>query len=118
MSFWWWLESRAYFTFIVRELTCLFVGAYAVLTLMQVRALGAGPEAYATFVDLLSTPGCIVFSAVAFLFILYHAVTWLQLVPTTLVVRLGEQRVPDRVIAGTFFAGWVVASMVVAFIVL
>ena len=118
MSFWWWLERRAYFSFIVRELTCLFVGAFAVLTLLQVRAVGAGPEAYAAFTAMLGSPACIAFSVVAFLFVLYHSVTWFPLVPTTIVLRLGEQRVPNSIIAGAHFAGWLVASVVVAFIVL
>ena len=118
MSFWWWLERRAYFKFIVRELTCLFVGAFAILTLLQVRAIGAGPEAYAAFAAMLASPACIAFSVVAFLFVVFHAVTWFQLVPTTIVLRMGEGRVPDSIIAGAHFAGWLVASVVVAFIVL
>ncbi len=118
MSFWWWLERRAYFKFIVRELTCLFVGTFALLTLMQVRAIGDGPETHAAFTAMLSSPACIAFSVVAFLFVLFHAVTWFQLVPTTIVLRLGEQRVPGSVIAGAHFAGWLIVSVVVAYIVL
>ena len=118
MPFWWWLHHGAYFRFIVRELTCVFVGMFAVLTLLLVQALGQGREAYAAFAALLGTSGSIVFSLVAFAAVLYHALTWFKLVPTTMVVRLGGERVPDRVIAGAHYAGWVVASLVVAFIVL
>ena len=118
MSFWWWLERPAYFKFVVRELTCLFVGAFAILTLLQIRAVGEGPEAYAAFAAMLASPVGIAFSVVVFLFVLYHAVTWFSLVPTTIVLRLGEWRVPSRVIAGAHFAGWLVVSAVVAFIVL
>ena len=118
MSFWWWLERRAYFNFILRELTCVFVGAFAVLTLMQIRALGRGPAAYEAFVDRLGTPGYLIFSAVAFVSICYHAVTFLQAVPTTVMVRLAEQRVPDRVIAGAHYVLWVLVSLVITFIVL
>lgn len=118
MPFWWWLERRAYFSFVVRELTCLFVGAFAVLTLLQIRAVGGGAEAYAAFAERLGAPGWIVFSAAALVLVVFHAVTWFQAVPTTVVVRLGEQRVPASVIAGAHYAGWLVVSAVVAFIVL
>lgn len=118
MSFWWWLERRAYFSIIVRELTSLFVGTFVILTLLQARAIGEGPEAYAAFAAMLASPACIVFGAVAFVAVLYHAVTWFRLVPTTIVLRMGEQRVPGSIIAGAHFAGWLVASVVVAFIVL
>ena len=118
MSFWWWLERRAYFKFIVRELTCLFVGAFAVLTLLQIRAIGDGPEAYAAFAAMLASPAYVVLGAVAFALVLYHALTWFALVPTTIVLRMGEQRVPSSLIAGAHYAGWLVVSAVVAFIVL
>ena len=118
MPFAWWLQHGAYFRFIVRELTCVFVGVFAVLTLELVQALGQGPEAYAAFVARLGSSAYIAFSLVAFAAILYHAVTWFALVPTTMRVHLGGERVPDRVIAGAHYAGWAVASLVVAFIVL
>ena len=64
MSFWWWLEKRAYFNFIIRELTCVFVGIFAVLTLFQIRALAIGPDAYAAFIDRLRTPGFILLNTI------------------------------------------------------
>ena len=118
MPFGWWLERRAYFSFVVRELTCLFVGAFAMLTLWQIRALGDGPEEYAAFVAMLSSPACIAFSVLAFLAALYHTVTWFPAVQTTIVLRVGERRVPGYVITGAHLAGWLVVSAVVAYIVL
>ena len=118
MSFWWWLDRPAYFKFVVRELTCLFVGAFAILTLLQIRAIGDGREAYADFVAMLSSPAGIVFSVLAFLAALYHTVTWFPAVQTTIVLRVGEQRVPGGVIPGAHMAGWLVVSVVVAYILL
>ena len=118
MSFWWWLERRAYFKIVVRELTGVFVGAFAIVTLLQVSAVGDGPEAYAAFAAMLGSPAYVVFSVVAFMAALFHAVTWFPLVPTTIVLRLGERRVPNSIIAGAHFAGWLVVSAVVAYIVL
>ena len=118
MSFWWWLERRAYFKIVVREMTCLFVGAFAVLTLLQVRAVGDGPEAYAAFAAMLGSPVFIAFSVVAFLAVLFHSLTWFPLVPTTIVLRVGERHVPGSVIAGAHFAGWLAVSAVVAYILL
>lgn len=118
LPFGWWLQRGAYFRFIARELTCIFVGLFAVLTLELVQALGQGPEAYAAFTARLDNAAYIAFSLVAFAAVLYHAVTWFAAVPTTVRVRLGDERVPDRVIAGAHYAAWVVASLVVAFIVL
>ena len=118
MSLWWWLHSRGYFTFMVRELTCVFVGWFAVLSIWQVRALGQGPSAYETFIERLRTPGFALLNAVALLFVVYHAITWFNLVPTTAVIRVGEQRVPDWIISGVSYLAWVVLSVVVAWVLL
>ena len=118
MPFGWWLQRGAYFRVVARELTCIFVGLFAVLTLELVQALGQGPAAYAAFTARLDSAAYVAFSVVAFAAVLYHAVTWFALVPKTMRVRLGEERVPDRVVAGAHYAAWVVASLVVAFIVL
>lgn len=118
MSLWWWLHNRSYFKFIIRELTCVFVGLFAVLSIWQVRALGQGPEAYGAFIDRLRTPGFALLNGVALVFVLYHAITWFNLVPTTAVIRLGEERVPDWIISGVNYLAWVVLSAVVAWVLL
>ncbi|MBF85302.1 MAG: fumarate reductase subunit C [Acidobacteria bacterium] len=118
MPLWWWLRHRAYFNFIVRELTCVFVGVFAVLTLLQIRALADGPDAYAEFVSRLRTPGFILFNTVGLAALLLHGVTWFKAVPTTMVVRFGETRVPDQVIAGLHYVGWMAVSAVIAWILL
>ena len=114
MPFWWWLQKRVYFNFILRELTCVFVGVFAVLTLLQIQALANGPDAYAEFINRLRTPGLILFNSVGLAALLLHAVTWFKAVPTTMTVRFGETRVPDHVIASVSYVGWMVVSAVVA----
>jgi fumarate reductase subunit C len=118
MPFLWWLQTPSYLLFMVRELTCVFVGAFAVLTLLLIRALASGPDAYAALVGRLGTPGFLLFSAVGFSALVLHAVTWFMAVPTTMIIRVGERRVPNQVIVGAHYVGWVVVSGVVAWILL
>ena len=118
MSFWWWLEKPAYFSFIIRELTCVFVGIFAVLTLLQIRALAVGPDAYTAFIERLRAPGFILLNTIGLGALLFHAVTWFKAVPTTMIVRLGETRVPGQVIVGLHYVGWITVSAVVAWILL
>ena len=114
----WWLQNGAYFRFVVRELTCVFVGLFAVLSLWQVRALGQGAEEYARFVERLGAPAFVALSGVTLAAVLYHAVTFLNLTPTIVVIRIGQQRVPGWAIAGAHYAAAVVLSGVVAWILL
>jgi len=116
MSVWWWLQKRTYTKFVLRELTSVFVAFFALMTLWQVRALGEGPEAYARFLARLQTPPFLALHGVAFLFVLFHAVTWFNLAPKAMVVRLRGKRVPDFIIAGLNYFAWLVASGVVAWL--
>ena len=112
----WWLQNGAYFRFVVRELTSVFVGFFAVLTILQVRALGHGAEGYAQFVERLGTPALVVLNSVALVAVLYHVITFFNITPTIFVIRIGEKRVPGWAIAGTHYVGCAVLSGVVAWI--
>jgi fumarate reductase subunit C len=118
VSVWWWLESRSYAGFVVRELTSVFVAFFALVLLWQVRAVGHGPEAYSRFLARMQTPLFLALNGVALLFVLFHSVTWFNLAPTAMVVRLRGKRVPDLVIAGANYVAWLVLSAAVAAILL
>jgi fumarate reductase subunit C len=114
----WWLRRRTYLFFVLRELSCLAV-AWAVLYLMLLlRAVSDGGDAYAQFVTWARMPWIVVLNVVAFAFLMLHAITWFNLTPAATVVRLRGRRVPPEVVAGSAYAGWVVVSALIAWIVL
>ena len=118
VSVWWWLQNRSYTTFVLREITSVFVAFFAVVYLWQIRAVAQGPDAYAKFLARLGTPFFLVLDVVAFLFILFHAVTWFNLTPKAMVLRIGGKRVADGVVLALNYAAWVVISAAVAFVLL
>jgi fumarate reductase subunit C len=118
VSVWWWLQNRTYTGFVLRELTSVFVAFFALVYLWQLRALALGPEAYAQFLARLKTPLFLVLDGVAFLFVLFHSITWFNLAPKAVVVRLKGKRVPNGVVVGLNYAAWLILSAAVAFIVL
>ena len=118
VSVWWWLKKRSYTMFVLRELTSVFVAFFALVLLWELRALVQGPEAYAQFLARLRTPLFLALDVVAFLFVLFHAITWLNLTPKAMVVRLRGKRVPDAMILGANYAAWLVLSAAVAFVLL
>jgi fumarate reductase subunit C len=114
----WWLTNRAYFLFMVRELTSVFIAAYLVLFLLMLRKLAVGREAYEAYLRLLATPGMLAFQLLALAAALFHAITWFNLTPMGMAVRLGGKRVPSVIVAGFSYATWFGVSIVVASIVL
>jgi fumarate reductase subunit C len=118
VSVWWWLRKWSYAGFVLRELTSVFVAFFALVYLWRLWALAHGPEAYARFLARLATPLFLTLDTVAFLFVLFHTITWLNLTPKAMVVRWRGVRVPDAVIIGVNYAAWLVLSGVVAFVLL
>jgi succinate dehydrogenase subunit C len=118
VSTYWWTRQWSHLKFILRELTSVFVAYFVVLTLMLLRALSEGPRSYEAFQDWLSRPLVILFNLVSLGFILYHTITWFNLAPRALPVRVGGKRLPDWMIAMPNYVAWVVASVVVAWFIL
>jgi fumarate reductase subunit C len=118
VSVWWWLKKGSYTRFVLRELTSVFVAFFAVVALWQLRALAGGPEAYGEFLAWLRTPPFLVLNTIAFLFVVFHAITWLNLTPKAMVVRVRGKRVPDWAILGMNYAAWLVLSGAVALVLL
>ena len=118
VSTYWWLWHWRYLKFVLREISSVFVALFVVMTLLQVRALAQGPEAYARFQEWLRSPLVLTTNAISFFFVVFHAITWFNLAPTAIVVRLGGKRIPDLAIAAANYAAWVVASAVIGWFIL
>jgi succinate dehydrogenase subunit C len=118
VSTYWWLWRWAYVKFILRELSSVAVAYFVVLILLQLRALSHGPETYAAFQAWLKAPHIIALNSVSLLFMLFHTITWFNLAPRAMVVRMRGKRVPDLLIAGSNYVAWLVVSVAVAWLIL
>ena len=105
----WWMMKKTYVLFIVRELTCVFVGGYALFLLVLV-ARRDEPQA---FVAWLNSPFLIVLQIIALPMVLYHSITWFNLTPKVMVVWRGEERVSPLLIAGANYVAWAIISIVI-----
>ncbi len=118
VSVWWWLQKPSYAWFVCRELTSLAVAWCAGVLVWQLAALARGPETYARAAAVLAAPSMLAVNALACAALLFHAITWFNLAPKAMVVRVGGRRVPDRVVAGANYAAWAALSGLVAWLVL
>ena len=117
VSTYWWLARWPYVKFILRELSSIFVAFFVVITLLQVRALGSGPQAYQAFQDRLGTPLALVLNIISLLFVLLHTITWFNLTPKAMALRVRGKRLPDVLIAAPNYVAWLVVSAVIAWII-
>jgi fumarate reductase subunit C len=118
MSIFWWIKKKPYILFITRELTSLFVAAYAVILLVQLNTLKQGPEAWEALLASFSTPFFITLHIVILLFVLFHSITWFKLAPTAMVIKIGKKKVPGTFIVAGNFTMWILLSAGIAWILL
>jgi fumarate reductase subunit C len=118
VSTYWWLSRWAYLKFILREGSSVFVAWVVIVTLLQIRALTRGPVDYAEFQNWLRNPFVVAMNVVSLFFVIFHAVTWFNLAPKAMAIRLRGKRLPNLAIAGPNYVAWVVISAAVAWILL
>ena len=118
VSTWWWMGQWPYLKFILRELTSLAVAWFVVLTMMQIWALRGGSEAYDTFQQWLRTWWVLLLNAVSLAFVVFHTITWFNLAPRAMTVRLGGKRLPDAAISAPNYAVWIAVSAFLAWLLL
>jgi fumarate reductase subunit C len=118
MSVFWWVGRRSYLLFVLRELSSVFVAWSVVFLLLLVRAVGQGGAAYQRFLDLSSNPWMLVLNVVTLAFLVLHAITWFNLAPQAMVVRLRGERVPRSRIIGAHYAAWALLSALAAWLIL
>jgi fumarate reductase subunit C len=118
VSTWWWLGEWHYLKFILRELSSLSVAWFVGLTLFQLRAFLYGPESYARFTGRLQSPVMIALNLIAFCFVLFHAITWFNLAPRAMPVRMGGKRVPEFLVAAPNYVLWIGVSAFVGWLLM
>jgi fumarate reductase subunit C len=111
----WWLRNLKYFLFMMRELSSAFVAAFLLLFLYQIFLLSKGEAVHGAFQESLRSAGFIVFYAVAFIFALYHSITWFAVVGRIQIVRLGKLTIPPVLVTAGAFIGWFVVSAAIAY---
>ena len=117
ISTYWWLERRSYLVFILRELSSVFVAWFVLYFLLLVRVIGLGDTAYQRFLEWSAHPLLLTVNAMSLVFIVFHAITWFNLTPAALAVRVRGKRVPPFFITAPNFVLWVIVSLLLAWLV-
>ena len=112
----WWLKRKTYFLFMVRELTCVAVGGYAMLLLVLV-GCAHDKDSFQSFLTWMKESRVsMALHLIALPMVLYHSVTWLNLTPKAIVVWRGEEQLSPFLIVGLNYVAWAIVSILIAWI--
>ena len=117
VSTWWWTKKRTYTVFVLRELSSIFIAWFVVFLVLFVWNVVRSEAAYRSFLDWAAQPWVIALNVIALAFVLLHTVTWFNLTPQAMEVRIEGRRVPAfHIIAGQY-TGLVVVSLFILWLV-
>lgn len=111
----WWLKHPRYMRYMSREVTCIFIGAFALLMLCALERLSQGRAAYESFIAALQGPAGVVGLLLVLVFAVHNATSWFNVTPKALPVQIGEEFLAGKYIVGAHYAVWIMASLVVLF---
>ncbi|MDE2308923.1 MAG: hypothetical protein KGJ97_11620 [Xanthomonadaceae bacterium] len=109
----WYFGHPRYLRYMSREVTCIFIGAFALLLLRAVERLSAGQAAYASFLAAIAGPWSALGLSLVVIFALHNAVSWFNVTPKALPVQIGEGFLPGGFIVAAHYAAWILVSLAV-----
>jgi len=111
----WYFKHPRYLRYMSREVTCVFIGAFALLLLCAVERLSEGQAAYESFLAALQGPWSVAGLVVVLVFAIHNATSWFNVTPKALPVQIGEEFLPGKFIVIAHNAVWVVTTLVILY---
>ncbi len=115
MSTYWWVKRWHHLAFILREVSSVFVIWFVIFLLMLVNSLSS-PESYRAFLTWAAHPVVVAVNLVALAFVLFHAITFFNLTPKAMVVKIGAKRAPAGLVIGGHYVAWIAVSAALVFL--
>ena len=111
----WYFKHPRYLRYMSREVTCVFIGAFALLLLCTVERLSEGRAAYESFIAAITGPWSAFGLLVVLAFALHNTTSWFNVTPKAMPVQIGEDFLPGKYIVGAHYAAWLVASLLILY---
>lgn len=112
----WYFKQPRYLRYMSREVTCIFIGAFALLLLCALGRLSEGQASYESFLAALQGPWSIFGLLVVLLFAVHNATSWFNVTPKAMPVQIGEDFLPGKYIVAAHYAVWIVVSLAALFL--
>ena len=111
----WFLKHPRYMRYMSREVTCIPIGAFALLLVCAVERLATGKAEFESFMAAIQGPWAFLGLLIVLLFATYNSTNWFNVTPKAMPVQMGEEFLAGKYIVGAHYAVWAVASLVILF---
>lgn len=108
----WWKRNPFFVRYMAREVTAIFVAAYALVLQAGLVRLSQGHDAFEQWLDGMRSPLSIAFHVLLLAIFVYHTWSWFTIMPKTMApVVVGGKRLSNAAITGLGLAASVVLSI-------
>ena len=111
----WYFRQPRYLRYMSREVTCIFIGAFALLLLCAVWRLSQGQAAWESFLAALEGPWSALGLVVILVFAVHNTTSWFNVTPKAMPVQIGEQFLPGKFIVAAHYVAWILVSLLVLY---
>lgn len=111
----WYFRQPRYLRYMSREVTCIFIGAFALLLLCAVQRLSQGQAAWESFLAALEGPWSALGLVVILVFAVHNTTSWFNVTPKAMPVQIGEEFLPGRFIVAAHYVAWILVSLLVLY---
>jgi fumarate reductase subunit C len=112
----WYLKQPRYLRYMSREVTCIFIGAFALLLLCALERLSKGQAAYESFLAALTGPWSALGLLLVLAFAVHNTTSWFNVTPKAMPLQIGEEFLAGKYIVGAHYAAWALVSLLVLFL--
>jgi fumarate reductase subunit C len=112
----WYFRHPRYLRYMSREVTCIFIGAFALLLLCALGRLSEGQAAYDSFLAALQGPAGVAGLAIVLIFAVHNTTSWFNVTPKAMPVQIGEEFLSGKYIVAAHYAVWIVVSLAALFL--
>jgi fumarate reductase subunit C len=107
----WFLTHSRYKSYILHEVSAIFVAIYSLILILGLFRLGEGAEAWNGWIGFVASPVGVVLHVLILAFAVIHTIAWFKAVPQAMRIQRGEEFVPDAVLVGGHYAVFAAVSL-------
>lgn len=107
----WWLKSKFYTLYMIREGSSLFITLYSLILAWGILRLSQGEDAFNAWLSALQNPVIIVFHLLALVIALYHTITWFSLAPKAVDLYINGKPLNDKLVVTGHYIGFIAVSL-------
>lgn len=107
----WYFKHPRYLRYMSREVTCVFIGAFALLLLCAVERLSEGQAAWESFLAALTGPWSVLALVLVLAFAVHNSTSWFNVTPKAMPVQIGESFLPGKFIVAAHYLAWLAVSL-------